>query len=144
MEAGDMQLCDSVLRKKYCGVGNDGQVPWAKAVFYSHLGCYTDNMLVYQLLWVAHLKNHCCMYTGGYSRSDIEIRYKIRSIQTNQNSLLQCNHKFKVHFTTSCDSVRCELRKAMLQWGAFCEWMLMLRSFVINTCTHFPIALSTL
>lgn len=54
MEAGDTRLCDSGFREMYCGFGNDGQVPWAKAVFYSHLGCYTDNTLVYQLLWVAH------------------------------------------------------------------------------------------
>lgn len=83
MKAGDTQLCDSVLRKMYCGLGNDGQVPWAKAVFYSHLGCYTDNMLVYQLLWVAHLKNHCRMYTGTIVAVIIQIRYKIRSLQIN-------------------------------------------------------------
>lgn len=70
MEAGDTRLCDSVFRKMYCGFGNDGQVPWAKAVFYSHLGCYTDNTLVYQLLWVAHLKITSPHIQGSYSSSD--------------------------------------------------------------------------
>lgn len=78
-----MQQCDSVLRKMYCGLGNDGQVPWAKTVFYSHLGCNTDNTLVYPLFWVAHLKNHCCMYGGATVAVIIELRFKIRSKQTN-------------------------------------------------------------
>lgn len=47
--------CVTAFLESYCGLGNDGQVPWAKAVFYSHLDSYTDNMLVHQLLWVAHL-----------------------------------------------------------------------------------------
>lgn len=70
MEAGDTRLCDSVSRKMYCGFGNDGQVPWAKAVFYSHLGCYTDNTLVYQLLWVAHPKITSPHTQGSYSSYD--------------------------------------------------------------------------
>lgn len=71
MEAGDTRLCDSVFRKMYCCFGNDGQVPWAKAVFYSHLGCYTDNTLVYQLLWVAHLKISSPHIQGSYSGNDL-------------------------------------------------------------------------
>lgn len=70
MEAGDTRLCDSVFRKTYCGFGNDGQVPWAKAVFYSHLGCYTDNVLVYQLLWVARLKITSPHIQGSYGSSE--------------------------------------------------------------------------
>lgn len=78
-----MRLCDSILRKMYCGLANDGQVPWAKAVFYSHLGCYTDNMLVYQLLWVAHLKIPLPHTHRGYSSSDFIDNLQIRSLKTN-------------------------------------------------------------
>lgn len=91
MEAGDTRLCDSVFRKMYCGFGNDGQVPWAKAVFYSHLGCSTDNTLVYQLLWVAHLKITSLHMQGGYSGSDftenISELNKIKCNGSYQNNL---------------------------------------------------------
>lgn len=53
-----LKITDGVtaFRESYCGLGNDGQVPWAKAVFYSHLDSYTDNMLLHRLLWAAHLE----------------------------------------------------------------------------------------
>lgn len=48
MEAEDNRLCDSFFGKVIVVPGNDGQVPWAKAVFYSHLDSYTDDVLVHR------------------------------------------------------------------------------------------------
>lgn len=37
----------TALRESYCGLCNDGQVPWAKMIFYSLRDTYTHSILVH-------------------------------------------------------------------------------------------------